>query len=184
MRTVTRFGALALLFVVAMAGWSLSTLARGAVKIGSRVEVTGAAPKQLELVRWAIGRFETAGLEAPAVEVGFHEDRVGCGGHLGLATEGRVEICTTLVNAMTRRVLLHELSHAWLDQNLIPSVRARFLGLRGLASWNASSVPWRLRGYEQGAEIISWAIGERILTAQVPDNEPSELQSTFELLTG
>jgi len=37
---------------------------------------------------------------------------------------------------------------------------------------------------EQGAEIISWALGNRILTAQIPDNGAARLAAGFELLTG
>ena len=67
-----------------------------------------------------------------------------------------MDVCTTLVNAMTRRNLLHEMGHIWLDQNVTESTRARFLQLQGLVSWNTVSVPWRVRGYEQAAEIIAW----------------------------
>jgi len=76
------------------------------------------------------------------------------------------------------------MSHIWLDENVSASTRAEFLKLRELASWNASGDPWELRGYEQGAEIIAWTIGERILTPSIPDNEPSEIASAYELLTG
>ena len=185
MRTVTRFGAFVLLLATVFAGWSWRYAdARGAVEIGRHVAVKDPTRDQLELVRWAVGRFDAAGLEAPTVEVEFHAERAGCGGHLGFANEGKVDVCTTLVNAMTRRALLHEMSHVWLDQNATGSLRERFLEVRGLASWNASTDPWRLRGCEQGAEIISWALGERILSAQIPDNDPTELRFAFELLTG
>ena len=73
-----------------------------------------------------------------------------------------------LVNAMSRRALLHEMSHIWLDQNLDAEAEGAFLELRDLPSWNASSEPWELRGYEQGAEIMAWALGERILTPLDP----------------
>ena len=43
---------------------------------------------------------------------------------------------------------------------------------------------WDDRGYEQGAEIMAWALGDRILTAQIPDNDPAQLGAAFELLTG
>ena len=31
---------------------------------------------------------------------------------------------------------------------------------------------------------MSWALGERILTGQIPENEPEVLAPAFELLTG
>ena len=63
-------------------------------------------------------------------------------------------------------------------------MRERFLELRGLREWNASTDPWQERGYEQGAEIISWAIGDRILGAQIPSNDPVQIGAAFEVLTG
>jgi len=80
--------------------------------------------------------------------------------------------------------MLHEIGHIWLDANTTQSLRDRFLEFRGLRSWDASSDPWELRGYEQGAEIMSWALGEWILTAQIPNNDPEQLAPAFELLTG
>ena len=184
MRTVIRFQALGLLIAAVLGAWWLrSAGATAAVSIGPNVEVTAAA-EQVAMARWAVGRFEIAGLEPPAVEIAFHRDLSGCGGHLGFAREGEIDICTTLVNAMARRALLHEMSHTWLDQNVSDQVRERFLGNRGLHAWNDSSDTWAMRGYEQGAEIMAWALGERILTAQIPDNEPIQLARGFELLTG
>ncbi len=31
---------------------------------------------------------------------------------------------------------------------------------------------------------MAWALGNRILTAQIPDNDPARLAAGFELLTG
>ena len=31
---------------------------------------------------------------------------------------------------------------------------------------------------------MSWALGERILTAQIPNDDPEQLTPAFELLTG
>ena len=151
--------------------------------IRPNVEVTGAT-EQLSMVRWAVDRFELAGLEPPVVEIAFHRGLSGCGGHLGLARQGEVDVCTTLVDPTARRALLHEMGHIWLDQNLSDPERERFLEARGLHAWNDSSDTWALRGYEQGAEIMAWALGERILTPQISDNDPIQLARGFELLTG
>jgi hypothetical protein len=183
MRTVIRFGAQVLVLSTLFAWWLRSTGAEAAVAIRSDVSVEGATRQQIEMVRWAVGRFEAVGLGAPPVGIHFHGDPAGCGGHLGYAKAGRVDMCTTLVNAMARRNLLHEMAHIWLDVNADAVSRARFLEFRGLRAWNASSDPWEVRGYEQGAEIIAWALGERILTPQIPDNGPELMTSAFELLT-
>ena len=62
--------------------------------------------------------------------------------------------------------------------------RDRFLEFRGLRTWDASTADWDDRGYEQGAEIVAWALGDGYLTAQIPDNDPEQLVAGFELLTG
>ena len=185
MRTVIRFGALALLIATLIGTWWLrSTGAAATVAIRHGVEVSGGTREQLAMARWAVGRFETAGLEAPAVVIAFHRGLSGCGGHLGWALGGEVDLCSTLVNAMSRRALLHEMSHIWLDRYVGASLRERFLDLRDLTSWNASSDPWELRGYEQGAEIMAWVLGERILTPLIPFEDSGDLDVAFRLLTG
>jgi hypothetical protein len=186
MRIAAAFGALSLSISAVLVGSALHPRAGSqAVSIGPGVLVIGTAtPRQLELARWGVERFEIAGLQPPRVEIGFHADPSGCVGHLGFARRAQVDVCTMLVNAMTRRALLHELSHVWLDQNVSTWTRTTFLEVRGLPSWNAQEDPWRLRGFEQAAEIISWAIGERILSAQIPANDPEQLADAYELLTG
>lgn len=185
MRTVTRLGWLGLSIAIAVAGWRLgSAQADGGVRVRPQVEVTNATPEQVDLVAWAVGRFEAAGLVAPSVRIEFDDDPTGCGEHLGFARGERVDVCTVLINAMARRVLLHEMGHVWLEQNTTEGTREGFLELRGLPSWNASGDPWRLRGYEQGAEILSWALGERILSPQIPNARPAALGRAFRFLTG
>lgn len=185
MRAIVRLGAVSLVLASLLGAWWARTAgsADGSA-VRANVLVSGGTPDQVELVRWAVGRFEAAELQPPAVEIEFHASPSGCGGHLGFARSGEVDVCTTLVNVMARRTLLHEMSHIWLDQHVDDATEARFLAFRDLPSWNASDDPWRLRGCEQGAEIVSWALGERILTAQIPDNEEPELARGFELLTG
>jgi hypothetical protein len=185
MRTVAKFGAVTLLVAAGFTASSLRSAGAGsAVAIWSNVEVSGATPQQLELARWAVGRFKIAGLQAPVVEIRFHTDASGCDGHLGYAQAGRVDVCTVLANEMARRNLLHEMGHIWIDQNVPEMRRERFLDLRGLSSWNSSTNPWQVRGYEQAAETMAWALGDRILSPQIPDNHPAQLVAAFELLTG
>jgi hypothetical protein len=184
MRTVSRFLAPSLLIAAILGGWLLrSEQATDTVAIRPTIEVTGATPQQLSLARWAVGRFEMAGLEPPALEIAFHGDPSGCQGHMGWARSGRVDVCTVLANEMSRRNLLHEMSHIWLDQNVGARTRDRFLDLRGLRSWNSSWDPWQLRGFEQGAELMAWTLGNRVLSAQIPDNAPSQVAAGFKLLT-
>src|SRR4029450_4830267 len=96
MRTVTWFGALIFATAGALAASSLRLIqaTNGAV-IRPNVEVTPAI-EQLARPRWAVERFEIAGLEPPVVEIAFHRGLSGCGGHLGLARQGEGGLCTTL----------------------------------------------------------------------------------------
>jgi hypothetical protein len=185
MRTVTRSLSLGISIAVVLGWWWLgSAHVTDAVAIRPSVEVSGATPEQVALARWAVGRFEVAGLRPPVVEIAFHGDALGCEGHMGWARSGRVDVCTVLANEMSRRSLLHEMSHIWLDQNLGIGTRNAFLRVRGLSTWNSSRDPWELRGYEQGAEIMAWELGDRILSPQIPDNEPEKLEIAYGLITG
>jgi hypothetical protein len=184
MRTIGRFGASILALAALAEGWSTARGEESRLELRPGIVVFAEDPAQLELARWGVARFERAGIEAPAVEIHFHADASGCGGHLGYAEDGRVDVCTVLLNEMARRNLLHEMGHVWIDQNVSLAVRDRFLERRGLRTWNASTADWDDRGYEQGAEIMAWALGDRILMAQVPDNDPAQLGAAFEILTG
>ena len=184
MRAIGRLGASVLALLALAEGCSLVARGAAGVEIGPGVVVVSDDPAQQELARWAVARFERAGLDPPSVEIRFPADKAGCGGHLGYAREGRVDVCTGLVNEMARRNLLHEMGHIWIDQNVPDSRREQFLDLRGLSAWNSSTDPWRERGYEQAAETMAWALGDRILSAQIPENQPARLAAAFELLTG
>ena len=59
------------------------------VEAASGVAVKDASPEQLDTVRWAILRFEQAGLELPEVEISFHHARSSCRDNPGAGT--RVE---------------------------------------------------------------------------------------------
>jgi hypothetical protein len=183
MRTIGRFGASILALVALAGGWSLAARQASGVELQPGVTVFSEDPAQQQLAEWAVARFERAGINPPTVEIAFHADASGCGGHLGYAKDGHVDVCTVLVNEMARRNLLHEMGHIWIDQNVSRADRDRFLEFRGLRTWNASTADWDDRGYEQGAEIMAWALGDRILRAQIPENDPEQLETGFRLLT-
>lgn len=144
--------------------------------------VVGGTSEQVEMARWAVGRFESAGLTLPPIQIRFHADLEGCGGHLGYYRRGAVDVCGVSANLMARRNLLHEMSHAWAETNVTGDRRVRFLELRGLETWNGYYVPWRERGFEHAAEILAWHLGDRILTPTVPDNEREQLEAAVEAL--
>ncbi len=152
-----------------------------------RVTIAGATAEQHEMAEWAIGRFEAVGLTLPRIEIRFHVDHDSCHGHLAYYGGGVADMCYVHADPMAARSLLHEMAHGWLDVNVTGVARDRFLALRGLTTWNGKQVPWDERGFEQGAEIIAWAIGDQgegVLMPSIPNNAPQQLVDTFELLTG
>lgn len=185
MRTITRLAVALTTLAAALLGWRLGSVeAATGEPIRPQLMVFAADREQFQMARWAAWRFDVAGLRVPETEVHFHEDLSGCDGHLGYAKGGRIDLCMPLVDAPARRALLHEMGHLWLDENFAPLERTLFLELRGLSSWNSLNDPWNLRGYEHGAEVMAWALGERIITPSVPDNEPEKLELAFRMLTG
>lgn len=154
------------------------------VAVGASVRVFGGDREHVSLVRWAATRFETRGLGVPAVHVHFHPDTSGCYGHLGSQLGRRVDVCVVSVFELGRETLLHEMGHAWIDQNVAETVRERFTEMRGLRAWNQSTVPWDDRAFEHGAEIIAWGLGNRYMAPSIPDRDPDRLAVGFELLTG
>lgn len=154
------------------------------VTMGASVRVFGGDREHVRLVRWAATRFETRGLGVPAVDVHFHPDTSACYGHLGSQLGRRVDVCVVSVFELGRETLLHEMGHAWIDQNVAQTVRERFTEMRGLRAWNQSTVPWDDRAYEHGAEIIAWGLGNRYMAPSIPDRDPPGLAAGFEFLTG
>lgn len=167
--------------VVAM----VATMTLGAGQRG--ITIVAGTPEQREMVRWAVSRFEAEGLTLPRLEIRFHPSRNGCSGRLGYYHDGVADICRVHTDQMASRELLHEMAHGWLDVNASGSERERFLALRGLATWNDSGVEWEERGFEQGAEIMAWALGDQgdgILMPSIPDNDPDQLAVAYRRLTG
>jgi hypothetical protein len=154
------------------------------IVVGDGIWVFGVDTEHERLVRWAIGRYEHAGLKVPPIDVHFHADTSGCYGHLGSELGGRVDICVVIVSEIARDALLHEMGHAWVDENVSAAVRERFKQMRGLTAWNDQRVIWDDRGFEHAAETLAWALGHRYIAPGIPDHDPVRLTAAFELLTG
>ncbi len=98
------------------------------VIVADTIRVFGADAEHQRLVRWAFGRYEHAGLEVPSIDLHFHPDTSGCYGHLGSALGRRLDICVVIVSEIGRDALLHEMGHAWVNENVSAEVRE---GLHG-----------------------------------------------------
>jgi hypothetical protein len=172
-------------------GW-LTVAAMAALTVAmSRVEtetrIIGGTPAQQVMARRAVERFTVEGMDLPSLEVRFHRTPAGCGDRMGSYRDGEADICGTHVNSMSRRTLLHEMAHAWVDAHVSADLEARFLRLRQLETWNDHAVDWEERGTEHAAEIISWALdgqGTGTERPSIPRNDPEELAAGYELLTG
>ncbi len=170
-------------------------LALAALAFGSRTPVAAARPMVISgataaeerTVDWAMRRFRVGGLEGlPPLEVVLHGSRTACDGYLGLFFAGRIDLCTEgLLEPYARKFALHEMAHAWIEANLPDEQLVRFLRIRGIATWNDQRLPWKERGAEQAAEIITWGLGEGEIAPLLPTPVDAEtLASLYVLLTG
>jgi hypothetical protein len=142
------------------------------------------------LTEWALGQFEQAGLELPKVSIAFHDEKAPCQGQNGYFHPGdphRIDICgfnwdRFLVTP--KKVILHELGHAWAHDNLDEMTRRRFLDQRGLDLWQSDDAPWGEQGQEHAAEIMAWGlIDEDISMTSIGGSDPVQLAEAYELLT-
>lgn len=171
---------------------------------GAPVVVRDGTPALERYLRWGLERFVAGGLTVPRVAlVGFDEDlhpaqcpneRDGCciddehGAAIYIcATEDDICVdsgCRT-ISTRWRRLLLHELAHAWLNDQVDRDAQGRFLALRGLTVWDDPATPWDRRGVEHGAEILAWGLmDEPVVLYRVGASSCDELAAGFRLLTG
>src|SRR5262245_48210881 len=144
--------------VLGLAGW----------RAGSGVEVSGGTPAQHAMTLEAAGRFREAGLGEPTVLIRFHDDQQACDGRTGLQLHGIVDLCGIHTNDLSRRTVLHEMAHAWLDAHVSAGLEERFLRLRELDTWNDHDAGWEERGSEHGAEIVEWALAGQGTGMELP----------------
>jgi hypothetical protein len=181
-RTWTRRIAVVVLVVAAGVGLD----AWQAVPARPALVLHGADAVQERTVDWAMRRFRAGGLEGlPPLDVVLHGSRTACDGYLGLYLAGRIDLCTEgMLEPYARKYALHEMAHAWTEANLRDEVLVRFLRTRGIAIWNDQRLPWKERGAEQAAEIITWGLGEGEIAPLLPDTtDVSTLVRLYELLT-
>jgi branched-subunit amino acid transport protein len=191
-------------------GWwtSLAPLEPADVQTGTllvaedEVPLLNSVPELDGLLAWALGRFEAAGIGAPAIGsitfAGGSGRCAGLGGNVEADAEGaRLLLCLdkgaacvgpdcTAFTMYARSTVLHELAHAWELTRLDEPTRQGFLLLRDLDVWRGSrDVPWAQRGVEQAAEIIMWGLLETPLPLPRLDG-PScrDLLVGYQVLTG
>lgn len=133
------------------------------------------------LVDFALGRFDTHGLELPELNFVFHDDLMPCQLHLGRyhRKTRTLEMCS-----LDQHTMLHELAHAWANVHLTEAEKASFVLSRGLDSWNDHDHPWERRGTEHVAETIAWALDDHPTHLKWVDTHPDGSQHvTHRILT-
>ncbi len=147
----------------------------------------GADAQDEATVDWAVHRFRVGGLrQLPPLQVHLHPAREACDGGLGLYYMNRIDLCTKdSSEPYARKYALHEIAHAWAEINVDPDVMRRFMDVRGVGAWNDKRVPWKERGTEQAAEVITWGLGEGEIGPALSEPLTSKaLAGLYELLTG
>ena len=187
-RTLTR--RIALISCLAVAALAFGARAFGASSPGVAprpLRIDGATAAEERAVDWAFHRYREAGLEnLPPLDVHLHHTGNDCDGGLGLQYAGRIDLCTTdSSEPYQRKFALHEMAHAWTEANVPGDTLDAFMKRRGIAEWNDRGRPWKERGTEQAAEIITWGLGEGEIAPLLPEvTSPAALASLYELLTG
>jgi hypothetical protein len=145
-----------------------------------------------QLVAWAVERYEMAGISLPDVVAYFHPyepTAAHCSGAGGLwSTVGggrhRVDICA-IGEGSRRRTLLHELAHAWTNDNLTVAQRQEFVARRGLQVWIDDEVDWGLLGTEHASVIMTWGLEVLCVPRDMISGDDYEsLAADFRFLTG
>jgi hypothetical protein len=156
-----------------------SIASRPSLSLTPSVDVRGADRAQRAAVDEAVGRFRSAGLELPDIEVVFSDTDVACAGHEGLFERRfdpwRISVCSDLAFVIT-----HELAHAWEASNLDDDDRARYLEARELTTWSDQDVPWDERGGEDAAFIIQQNL--MLIAQQAPSPTRTERIQAYLLL--
>jgi hypothetical protein len=192
MDTTTRTLArrIALIACLAVAALAFGTQAFGASSPAAAprpLTIVGATAGEEKAVDWAFHRYGEAGLRnMPPLDVHLYRDHGPCNGGLGLSYEGRIELCTKdSSESYQRKFALHEMAHSWIATNVGGDVLAAFMQRQGVEGWNDRSFPWKERGTEQAAEIITWGLGEGQIAPLLPETlDPAALTSLYEMLTG
>jgi hypothetical protein len=183
--TRTRATRIALIACLAVAALAYGPQAPAAAP--RLLTIAGATATEERAVDWAFHRYGEAGLRnLPPLDVHLHRSHDACNGGLGLYYSGRIDLCTKASSeTYQRKFALHELAHAWTEANVPGETLRVFMQRQKVSDWNDRSFPWKERGTEQAAEIITWGLGEgqiAPLLPEVPDTET--LASLYEMLTG
>ena len=147
--------------------------------------VIGAAEKDHTRLEAAIELFADEGLQLPPLIVRFSEDRMVCNTNAGIYRRARwsndlstdyIAICSTV-----RVDLVHELAHAWEQNNLSDQIRSQFMEHWGLEHWLSRDVDWHQRAGEKAANTIAFGL---IVDYETNNGDLLQFTCGYSMLTG
>ena len=151
----------------------------------SAIVVSADTPEQQSLAEWALQRYEKAGLELPPLTIVFAgRDQTACDGSTARTYFDETPMVKMCWN--DRFILLHELAHVWVAENVPPANHAAFMKMRDdVQVWAGTAVPWANRGSEHAANVIAWGLLEKPYPiSRTHPNDKVSLHEAFEFLTG
>ena len=205
-RTIASLGIVLAALVAPAATAPAQTIADPAPKPAPVVVEVAAEPAPVEPVIFAIdvdetaytntiATFEANGFEAPDFLARFHTTDEACKGHRGLhvvTSDGvsTIHVCAThdnplVIEIVRERTLMHEVAHAWVNQNVSAQQMADFMELRGLTVWDDGSLAaWENLGAEHAAEILLWGMTDetRNINPRIDDSDIDNLRAAYRVL--
>ena len=146
-----------------------------------------------EVVDWACGRFDIAGLELPDIAVRFDPTRELCRNNEGLYRREpggihQVFVCTRdsetfAAELERRRTLLHEFGHVWDTVNLNDEQRGQLSYLLGTSDWYDQEADWSDRGVERFAESFVLSLLDQPARHLKVDTRCADLIAAFTAAT-
>ena len=149
--------------------------------------MTTLSVEQNTMIQHSLDLYEEAGLRLPGIDFVGYDDTSMCNDRDGLAvrSERRTEIrlCTRETGLWQKRIVLHEMAHAWDHHMLDEPGREALTEIRTMKGWRDGE--WHERGAEQAAEIITWGvIDQPIRIIHLNENSCQELHDGYVALTG
>lgn len=142
-----------------------------------RLTLVGHTAEQSELVHELLGRFDAAGLDLPPLTITFYESLDDCGGVGGLhGPVGEITVCMP-----TRRMVAHEIAHAWEALNLTDAEREEYQRLWDAPTWGSHEFEWQDRAIELAANTVAFAV---LNDDADPYDQIRSYLCTYETLTG
>lgn len=152
-----------------------------------------ASEVERDAVSWAVGQFQSAGLELPSVEISFSTNSADCDGAQGVyrlrSREHAVAVCVPALEGagldhQRKRTVLHELAHAWDHATLTGTDRRDLQQRFDSDDWYAPDRPWKERPVEQLAETLTWGLLGQPRRPLLIDRACEQVHADFRIVTG